>query len=97
MVSQVTPLQRPINVHAGVVRRHDDANFVEQQGGEAISEIADAASSLLVAIFRDAGRHPRSVLGVTQLPQSAPVLIELTLELCESQGGVAAGAPSVES
>lgn len=51
-----------------------------------ISEIADAASSFLVDIFGESGRHPRSVIGVTQLPQSAPILVELTFALKEDGG-----------
>lgn len=46
-----------------------------------ISEIADAASGLLIDYFGKAGRHSRSVIGVKSLPRNAPVLIEMTLAL----------------
>lgn len=46
-----------------------------------ISEIADAASDLLVEFFGEAGRHSRSVIGVKSLPRNVPVLIEMTLAL----------------
>ena len=48
---------------------------------ERISEVVDAASGLLNSIFGDAGRHPRSVLGMARLPRNAPVLIEMTLAI----------------
>ncbi len=42
-----------------------------------ISWVADRASGILTCAFSDAGRHPRSVLGVVRLPQNAPVMIDL--------------------
>lgn len=38
--------------------------------------VIDAASTLLVAIFGDRGRHARSAVGVAELPRGAPVEIE---------------------
>ncbi|MEM9684191.1 MAG: RidA family protein [Pseudomonadota bacterium] len=46
-----------------------------------ISDIADAASGLLIAVYGESGRHPRSVIGVSQLPRRVPVLLELTMAL----------------
>lgn len=46
-----------------------------------ISDIADAASNLLIEYLGDAGRHSRSVIGVKSLPRNAPVLIEVTMAL----------------
>jgi enamine deaminase RidA (YjgF/YER057c/UK114 family) len=40
-------------------------------------EVIDAASSLLILAFGDAGRHARSALGVAELPRGVPVEIEL--------------------
>jgi enamine deaminase RidA (YjgF/YER057c/UK114 family) len=42
------------------------------------SEVADAASDLLVDILGAAGAHVRTSVGVVQLPKSASVEIELT-------------------
>ena len=39
--------------------------------------VLDAASTLLVEVFGDAGRHARSAVGVAELPRNAPVEIEL--------------------
>lgn len=71
-VGDLNIIARVAQVRVYIACQHDDS---------AISEIADSASSLLVEIFGDSGRHPRSVIGVRQLPQSAPVLVELTFAL----------------
>lgn len=42
------------------------------------SEVADAASDLLVNILGAAGAHARTSVGVAQLPKSASVEIEIT-------------------
>lgn len=56
--------------------------FVAHADGFAlISDIADAASALLIETFGDAGRHSRSVIGVRSLPRNAPVMIETTAAL----------------
>jgi len=39
--------------------------------------VIDAASSLLVEIFGERGRHARSAIGVAELPRNAPVEIEM--------------------
>jgi len=46
-----------------------------------LSPLADAGSELLIALFDDRGRHPRSVIGVSALPRNAPVLVELDAAL----------------
>lgn len=49
----------------------------EKQFGR-MSEIADAGSRLLVDALGEArGRHPRSVIGVRELPRNVPVLIDM--------------------
>ena len=40
-------------------------------------QVVDAASSLLVEAFGEAGRHTRSAVGVAELPRGVPVEIEL--------------------
>jgi enamine deaminase RidA (YjgF/YER057c/UK114 family) len=40
-------------------------------------QVIDAASSLLVQAFGEAGRHARSAIGVAELPRGVPVEIEL--------------------
>ncbi|MEV5572301.1 RidA family protein [Spirillospora sp. NPDC052269] len=44
-------------------------------------QVADGASDLLCEVFGDAGRHARSAVGVSALPLSAPVELELLVEL----------------
>jgi len=58
-----------------------DCYVAAADGFEQISDIADAASGLLIALYGDAGRHPRSVIGVKHLPRNSPVLLELTFAL----------------
>jgi enamine deaminase RidA (YjgF/YER057c/UK114 family) len=45
------------------------------------SEVADAASDLLVAVLGDSGRHARTAVGVYRLPKNAPVELDLTAAL----------------
>ncbi len=42
-----------------------------------ISAVADAASDTFLTALQEAGRHPRSVVGVSRLPRNAPVLLEV--------------------
>ena len=58
-----------------------DCYVAAAEGFEQISDIADAASGLLIALYGEAGRHPRSVIGVSRLPRQSPVLLELTFAL----------------
>jgi len=58
-----------------------DCYVAAADGFEQISDIADAASGLLIALYGEAGRHPRSVIGVKRLPRNCPVLLELTFAL----------------
>ena len=50
---------------------HCTAEFTRQ------SEVADAASDILHALFSTAGGHTRSSVGVLQLPKGATVEIDL--------------------
>lgn len=50
-------------------------------GFTAHPEVANGASELLQAIFGGAGRHARSAVGVASLPLSAPVEVELVVEV----------------
>jgi enamine deaminase RidA (YjgF/YER057c/UK114 family) len=43
--------------------------------------VVNGASELLGKIFGDAGQHARSAVGVAELPMSAPVEVELTVEV----------------
>jgi len=52
-----------------------------------LSSLADAGSELLLALFDDCGRHPRSVIGVGELPRNAPVLVELDAALLPDASG----------
>jgi enamine deaminase RidA (YjgF/YER057c/UK114 family) len=49
------------------------AGFVQQP------RVIDAASSLLVELLGDAGRHARSAVGVAELPRGVPVEIEMVV------------------
>lgn len=53
---------------------HDD-------GFQDISAVADGASTYLIEMLGDRGRHTRSVVGVKSLPRNAPVLVEVTASL----------------
>jgi enamine deaminase RidA (YjgF/YER057c/UK114 family) len=43
------------------------------------TEVADAASDLLVQVLEDAGAHTRTSIGVAQLPKNATVEIDLVV------------------
>jgi enamine deaminase RidA (YjgF/YER057c/UK114 family) len=43
--------------------------------------VANGASELLGKVFGDAGRHARSVVGVSALPLDAPVELELVVQI----------------
>jgi enamine deaminase RidA (YjgF/YER057c/UK114 family) len=45
--------------------------------------VVDGASEVVLAAFGEAGRHARTVVGVTELPLGAPVEVELVLALGE--------------
>lgn len=47
------------------------------------SEVADAASDLLVAVLGDAGRHSRTSVGVAQLPKGAAVELDLVARVAD--------------
>ena len=63
---------------------HLNAYVCCQADFDGISRLADEASAVFIAAFGESGRHPRSVLGVSRLPQNAPVMIDLRLALAES-------------
>jgi len=46
-----------------------------------MSEVIDAASAVFIEAFGEQGRHPRSVLGLAELPRFSPVMIDLTIAL----------------
>jgi enamine deaminase RidA (YjgF/YER057c/UK114 family) len=56
--------------------------FVASEPGfTAQPKVVDGASTLLGEIFGAAGAHARSAVGVAELPLSAPVEIELTVQV----------------
>ncbi len=61
-------VQKVVHMQAYVACAHDYPG---------ISTLADRASRVFITAFADAGRHPRSVIGVMRLPQNAPVMIDL--------------------
>jgi hypothetical protein len=48
-----------------------------------MSEIVDASCHLLLDIFGENGNCARAVIGVTELPRNAPILMELTVAVKE--------------
>lgn len=67
-LGSLDPVQQILHMHAYVACDHQYEN---------ISLLADHASDVFITAFGDAGRHPRSVLGMTRLPQNAPVMIDV--------------------
>jgi enamine deaminase RidA (YjgF/YER057c/UK114 family) len=61
-------VQKILRMTVYVQSAHD---FIEQ------SEVADAASEILYALFAPNGAHTRTSVGVYQLPKNAPVEIDL--------------------
>lgn len=51
------------------------------QDFEAHAKVADGASELLAAVFKDGGGHARLAVGASSLPAHAPVELELIYEL----------------
>lgn len=45
------------------------------------SEVGDGASNLLTNVLGDAGRHPRTSVGMNSLPKNVPVEIDMTVAL----------------
>ena len=58
-----------------------DADFYDQP------IVADTASELLRDVFGENKMSVRSVLGVTALPLGAPVMLEVTFEIENREGG----------
>ena len=46
------------------------------------AQVANGASDLFVEIFRDAGRHSRTAIGLSSLPYGAAVEVEAAAEVC---------------
>lgn len=44
--------------------------------------VINGASDLLVQVFGEAGRHARVALGAAELPLSAPIELELIVQVC---------------
>jgi enamine deaminase RidA (YjgF/YER057c/UK114 family) len=53
------------------------ADFTEQPA------VANGCSDLLVEVFGDKGRHARSAVGMSNLPGSIPVEIEMIVEVSD--------------
>lgn len=67
-------------------------NFFFQVGASAsqrLSAIADAGSELLVDVLGQRGAHPRSVIGVKELPRNAPVLLNMDVALVRTLDRIA--------
>ena len=73
--SEVGDLRRVKRIVKVVVYVASGTLFAEQ------ALVANGASELLGRVFGDAGRHARSVIGVSALPLDAPVEVELVVEI----------------
>jgi enamine deaminase RidA (YjgF/YER057c/UK114 family) len=72
VLSSLDAVRRVVKV-TGMVNSTD--SFIDH------SYVIDGASSLLVDVFVDRGRHARSAFGVAQLPLGAAIELEAVLEI----------------
>jgi enamine deaminase RidA (YjgF/YER057c/UK114 family) len=75
VVEVVGSLDRVVRIVKVVGFVASDPGFTAQPG------VVDGASSVLGAIFGDAGVHARSAVGVAVLPLDSPVEVELIVEV----------------
>ncbi len=77
-IAAVQSLPGGIDQIAGVARVgafiSSDSTFTQQ------SQVADAASDLLMQLFGDGGKHARAAVGVNTLPRDGSVEIEVIFE-----------------
>lgn len=52
-------------------------------GFDRISEVANGASDLIVAVFGESGRHARTAVGVAALPKGVAVEVDAIMELAD--------------
>jgi enamine deaminase RidA (YjgF/YER057c/UK114 family) len=52
-------------------------------GFDRLSEVANGASDLVVAVFGEAGRHARTAVGVAALPKGVAVEVDAIIELAD--------------
>ena len=74
-ISTVVPLDSIRRVVRMNVFVHSAPGFTEH------AKVGNGASELLVAIFGEAGRHTRCAIGAAELPLSAPVELDLLVEV----------------
>jgi enamine deaminase RidA (YjgF/YER057c/UK114 family) len=79
--AHVGSLDRVTRVVSAKVYLATDGDFYNQP------IVADAASELLRDVFGEDKMSVRSVLGVTALPLGAPVMLEVTFEVENKEGG----------
>ena len=58
-------------------------------GFNALPDVVDGFSDLLLEVFGDRGRHSRSAIGVAELPFGAPVEVEAEIALLPAESAVA--------
>ena len=71
-IGELSAIKRVVKV---VVFVASTPNFTGQPA------VANGASDLFGEVFREAGRHARSAVGVAALPRDAPVEVELVVEV----------------
>jgi enamine deaminase RidA (YjgF/YER057c/UK114 family) len=74
-ISAVAPLDSIRRVARMNVFVNSSAGFTEH------AKVANGASEFLVALFGEAGRHTRCAIGASELPLSAPVELDLVVEV----------------
>lgn len=89
MLRALVQLGRAVGGLARVKRALRVGVFVQSAPGfTQQSEVADAASAVLVAVLGpDAGRHARTSVGVAQLPKNASVEVELVAAVEDDDDG----------
>ena len=96
------PWPRIVSEACGVVQRIASRNPNRSRSADGTTSadgfcdqpaVINGASSLLLEVFGEAGRHTRSAIGVASLPRNAPVEVELIVRLiAEFHGGRAEAA-----
>lgn len=78
MLQALAQLKAELGDLGRVVRILKVTGFVASAAGfNQQPQVVDAASTLLIQAFGEAGRHARSAIGVAELPRDVPVEIEI--------------------
>ncbi len=82
LLNALAAIRRQVDTLDGVLRVVRLNVYVNSSPGfTGQSDVANAASELLVEVFGSAGLHTRTAVGVAELPLNAPVELDLTVEV----------------